>query len=471
MTKQTRKVLSSLSIIALIFTFNGCGGGGGGNSGSSQASSVEKSVAESETYTFENVEKNLTIESYRPYEISFQLTKGGLAQAGKAVTMETFDEIYGTITNHNIVTNDNGIGTFTYNPPTTKPNSNTSIEYSFQTDSNVSQNIVKTIELIFDKYTVSENEKTTALSLVYMETIAEEGSGKIINRYRVHAVDKKSNQPRVGIPVSMSLINNARVIQLNNKGAIDKNATLVTFIDTTKSFSKVEKEDNLIVLPTEDRMDASYLGGWTVEEVQTDTKLKLFESDINLTKNDKNNLNYVIGNEVRLVGGQIAVADVKNVNNDTTTDENGYIIFDVTFDPKLAGHTVTLEAHGDIDGQRVGVSQITTLRFDNINAESFVIDNQDGVDKIVTLIALINSTETLSEIELDKNSFHAVSSGDNVCSIKSVSFTNDKIKTTNEGKIILTIGTVQAKDSDNNDMITTCTVSWNGGMSSINREY
>jgi len=475
MTKQIKKTISFLSIIALVFTLNGCGGGGGGNGGATATSSVEKS----DTYTFENTTNSLTIESYRPYEISFQLTKDGLAQANQAISMETFDVKYGTITDYNIVTDENGVGIFTYNPPTIDPKSNKTISYSYQTDNNVTENIVKTIELIFDKYVLSDNDKTTTLSLVYMKTIAEEGSGKIINRYRVHAVDKKSNQPRVGIPVSMSLISNKKLVHLDGTGSIENNNSTIVFRDSTitvkdksNNFTNlsIKDEDNLIILPTKERLDASYLGGWTIKTV-SDNNLTFKESDVNLTEN---NLSYVIGNEVRLVGGQIAVADVVNVNNDTTTDENGYIIFDVTFDPKLAGHTVTLEAHGDIDGKRVGVSQIAILRFDDINAKSYVIDNQDDDNnKTITLTALINSTETLSKIKLDKNSFHAVSSGSNVCSIKESSFTNDSnnsVETTEDGEIILTVETTQAKE-DNKSVVTTCTVSWDGGMTSINREY
>jgi len=468
MTKQTNKALSFLSIITLVLALNGCGGGGGGNDGATPTSSTQESAIESETYTFENTTDSLNIESYRPYEISFQLTQGGLAQAGKAVSMETFDKTYGTITNYNIVTDDNGVGTFTYNPPKIMPDFNTThtIEYKYIADANMSNIITKSVKLNFNYNIISENEKTTALSLVYMETISEAGSGKIINRYRVHAVDKKSNQPRIGIPVTMSLINNAKVIQLNNLGSIDKNDTLVTFIDTTKNFSEVEKEDNLIILPTENRLDASYLGGWSVEERQTNTKLKLFESDTNLTTTDK--LSYIIGDEVRLVGDKISVADVVNLNNDTTTDEDGYIIFDVTFDPKLAGHTVTLEAHGDVDGQRVGVSQIVGLRIDDINAKSYTIDDVIDVDQIITLTAIINGTESLSNIKTIPNTFHtATSDSSTTCNINE---SKSNYITDNYGNIKLFVETI-GLGTGSDHIRTSCTISWDGGMESLYREY
>ena len=469
MGKQTKSIFLFLSIIILNFTLVGCGGGGGGNDGATPTSSVEKS----ETYTFENATDSLTIESYRPYEISFQLTKGGLAQAGKAVSMEIFDEKYGTMTSYNIVTDDNGVGTFTYNPPTVNPESNTTISYSYQTDNNETEDVIKTIDLIFSKYTVSTDEKTTTLSLVYMETIAEEGSGKIINRYRVHAVDKKSNQPRVGIPVSMSLINNKKLAQIDDvTGSIKNDNSTIIFEDNKVNFNDasidIKDEDNLIILPTEERLDASYLGGWTIDKIESNTTLTLFESDINLTKDDKDKLSYVIGNEVRLVGDQVAVADVVNVNNDTTTDENGYIIFDVTFDPKLAGHTVTLEAHGDIDGQRVGVSQIAILRFEDINANDVVISDMYTKASVpVTLTAYIRSVESLSNLELNANSFHTESGSDTApCSIVSSNYTTDK-----DGKVILNIKTTELKDENNNHVVTSCTISWNGGINSIKKEY
>jgi len=464
MGKQTKSIFLFLSIIILSFTFIGCGGAGG--SGATETSDEEVS----KVYSFDNADESLKIENYRPYEISFQLTQGGVAQSSKEVVMKTFPSQYGYITAQNITTDENGNGSFTYNPPSEDQNGSYTIEYSYLTDENSS--ITQKVTLDFQDYKIDNNGQATSLSLVYMQTINEEGSGKIINRYRVHAVNKKSNQPIVGIPVTMSLINNAKIKPLdkNDTGKIENN-TSITFSDTNTSinYSTITQDDNLIILPTENRLDASYLGGWIVDKVSSDKlTLTLSESDVNISTTDA--LKYVIGNEVRLVGDKVAVADVANVNNDTTTDENGYIIFDVTFDPKLAGHTVTLEAHGDIDGQRVGVSQIAILRFEDINAKPYIIDNQDDIDKTITLIALINSTETLSKIKLDKNSFHAVSSGNNVCSIKESSFTNDSIETTEDGEIILTVETTQAKE-DNKSVVTTCTVSWDGGITSINREY
>jgi len=462
MTKQVKKTILAISTLSLLFSLNGCGGAGGGNGGATSTSQNEQT----QSYIFKNTTTTLNIQEYRPYEISFQLTQGGLAQAGASVTMQTFDNTYGTITSQNILTDENGIGTFTYNPPKIKPNNDSAtITYIYNPDANTTLSQDVTID--FKEYIVSANTKTTALSLVYMSTIAEDSTGKIINRYRVHAVDNHSNQPRVGIPVTMSLINQAKIQQNND----DANGTILdnnfTFTDNKySSFSKIDSEDTLIILPTEDRLDAAYLGGWAIDSVLDDKTLQLFDKDLNVSTTDQ--LQYIIGDEVRLVGDDIAVADVINVDNESTTDEDGYIVFDVTFDPKLAGHTVTLEAHGDIDGQRVGVSTVTAFRYDNINAKSYVIDDlYDETNIKVTLQALINNTEPLSNLQLVPSSFHSNSSSTaSSCLIKSSNYTTD-----DDGNVVLYIDTTEEVDDNQEHVVTSCTISWDGGMNSIIREY
>jgi len=463
MSKHIKKILPFSIIFLLIFSFTGCGGAGGGDA-------TADSTTTKNNYQFKNATTPLKIDTYRPYEISFQLTKDNLVQSGKIVTMKAFDKKYGSVVNYTVITDENGIGTFTYNPPITEPDTKIyTLEYSYQNE--LSQEIIQNIVLDFNNYTLETQARTTALSLVYMSTIYEDGSGEITNRYRVHAVDSQSNQPRVGIPVSMSLINNAKLKQNNTaNGILTKNGNIITFYnnnnDINYSIFNIATNDNLIILPTENRLDAKYLGGWIIEDAN-DTNLTLSNSEANITTVDK--LTYIVGNEVRLVGDTLAVADVVNVNNDNLTDEDGYIMFDVTFDPKLAGHTVTLEAHGEADGQRVGVSQISSFRFDNINAEPYVIDDVINERKEITLTAIINNSEPLSNLELDKDSFHTkTNSTSTICHINQdlSNFNTDK-----DGKIKLIVDTHESVDDNGDHVVTTCTISWDGGMSSIYREY
>ena len=117
MTKKMKKAISCLSILSLIFALNGCGGGSG-SSGATQTSSTEETEEIAQTYTFENATTSLNI------EISFQLSKGGFAQTGESIRFETFDETYGYMSNQNILTDTNGIGIFTYNPPEIMPDAN-----------------------------------------------------------------------------------------------------------------------------------------------------------------------------------------------------------------------------------------------------------------------------------------------------------------------------------------------------------
>jgi len=278
----------------------------------------------------------------------------------------------------------------------------------------------------------------------------------------------------------MSLINYAKVIELdlktvNQTGAISYENNLSIFkdnniSDSSKSFLtdlKIDTEDNLIIIATDGKIDSNYLGGWNIENVN-DYNLTLFETSTNLS--NEVNLSYIIGDEVRLLGNDIVLADVDYVDNETTTDENGDIFFDVKFDPPLAGHTLTLEAHGTLDinssdsKHRVGISKIDGFRYENINAESKVLEDiATATDIVVTLVATIDGIYPLVNLALVPDSFKAVASAvDASCYINKAT-TN--FKTDNFGRVDIILNTT--KGSEKSD----CTISWVGGMNSIYSEY
>ena len=434
-------------------------------------------------YVFENATNSLLINSYKEYEIKFQLTKDGFPAAEEVILFKSFSKMYGSVSTYKTTTDKNGRGLFIYNPPAIIPDNNTNVElqyvYLLPKDNNETFNdLLQNVILHFNYDASNGNGRATTLSLVYVSTSSE--PGKMINRYLVHAVDKKSNQPKVGIPVSMSLVNNVKVVKTDkedNSGNIIADAP-PSFHDSTVEFvqSKVEVNDNLIIFPSEDKVDPSYIGGWNIDGISSS---KLILSGVYSNLNSTNKLYYVIGDERRLIGdegiGQIGVADVKLVDGETETNVNGDVFFDVTFDSILAGHTVTLEAHGTDNGERIGIAKRAGLRWGDFSASPVAVSNNKNktIIKEVKMNLTINTegggSEWLVGTNIVPSSFTVVSNSEGGDCIILLDEPPSDFFTGNSGQVIIAVKIVDTNVT-NKDPID-CTVNWKGGMSSIYSEY
>ncbi len=427
-------------------------------------------------YAFSNFTSTLNIEEYKTYPIRLQLTKNGLAVPDAPVFMKVPDQSIGFIDKTTIITDANGKGVFSYSPPAVFPEKGTL--FVVYTDGNIT--LEEPVKLDFNLNTdIPSDGRATTLSISYLTSECDASRG-IIGHYAIHAVDRFSRVPVIDIPVRVSLVNGVTLINgekvQNSKGNIyyenpaDVTTSAIKFSDGSTDFSQdgVKQGDNLIIFPSQGRTDASYIGGWDIESVSD--ILTLNEQYTNLVQD--NTLTYLIGNEERLLGGEngtVGRLATAHVEPNYTTDNNGYVYFDIVFDSILAGHTVTVEAHGNEDGHRVGVSMKTGLRLDgdSFSAPETTVPNSGGLEKTripITINPTCVGNQPLIDVPLAPGSFH-VESGVH-CKI-----VQDESDFHTDGYGTVTI----AIDTDGNTTDTggedECVITWDGDISSLLYEY
>jgi len=429
-------------------------------------------------YVFTNFTSELEIEEYKTYPIKFQLTKDGLALPNVPVSMKVPDQSIGSLKEYAVTTDENGKGSFVYTPPAVFPEKGKL--YIVFTDGNIT--LEEPVELNFNLNTdIPSDGRATTLSITYLTSECDASRG-IIGHYAIHAVDRFSRVPVVNIPVRVSLVNGVTLINNEKvqmgKGNIyyenpaDVTSSAIKFSDESADFSQdgVKQGDNLIIFPSQGRTDASYIGGWDIESVSSNI-LTSSEQYTNLVQD--NTLTYLIGNEERLLGGENGAAGTlatAHVEPNYTTDNNGYVYFDIVFDAILAGHTVTVEAHGNEDGYRVGVSMKTGLRLDGDSftaPEETKVPNSGGLEKAripITINPTCVGNQPLIDVPLAPGSFH-VESGVH-CKIDQ---DESDFHTDGSGTVTIAINT----DGNTTDTggVDECVITWDGDISSLLYEY
>ena len=473
-------------------------------------------------YAFINFPLEINITEYKRYPIDFQLIQEGLAQRDAEVTIKAFDKRYGSISSRYgstqttpedsissqyVITDQDGIGRFIYTPPALFPTDGTTFDLELVLldagldDNNDTITVTQKITLQFKRNTNISNGRATTLSIVYgykppkgyippelsdgpdlgtgdrQEPAEWDGEGsKMINYYAVHAVDDDARRAIVGMEIKMSLINNIK--ELNGVKVQDKSGTIdntspIRFSDASVNFldpvlyasQRVESRDNLIIVPSEAGVDSSYLGGWKINSVAQNT-LDLEGNYLNLESTP--DLSYIIGNERRLLGRNIAVADVEKIDIESITDEFGMAYFKVTFDPELAGHTVTLEAHGtDIDNNRIGISRIATLRWDDYSGGPVTTPNSGGVNTVpmtLSINAPSGAAYHLIDMEIVPSSFTVTPTP--FCSLN---IAQSDFHTNSGGQVVLAVNTDGNTSATGGEDI--CTIEWEGSAGSMYFEY
>ncbi|MBD3790501.1 MAG: hypothetical protein IE885_09125 [Campylobacterales bacterium] len=304
----------------------------------------------------------------------------------------------------------------------------------------------------------------TAMSLFYVSS-SQNSVGEFINTYTIHAVDKYANPAREGVVLSPSLINGTKITENNTSatGRILAGTDPVEFRDSNVGFSAagVDTTDRLIIVPNSVNSAETYLGNWTIDTVGAHY-LYLSEAYYDVTTNG---LSYIVGNEDRdIIGYGKATADIKGTAGSYVTDANGNVQFDITFDPILAGHTVTVAAH-TYDGNRTGVAKVAGLRWGNYSSTTVTVDN-NGSSYPVTLSLGINDIggnglEPLVDVDIVPE---GILSSSSQCGLDT-SASND-LHTDENGQISVWIYT-KGTDGD----IKECDISWSKSNAHIYREY
>lgn len=307
----------------------------------------------------------------------------------------------------------------------------------------------------------------TALSIPYVGSgpcESDQTSSLQSNKHLVHAVDKYNNPAQVRI--TPTLINGTKLIVQNSNygvgtGGIDNTTN---FRDSVQDFSvsKIETTDRLIITPNTSHYDYSYMGNWTIDEVNNAHTLKLAEKFTAAPV--VTGLSYIIGSEDRLLGGDLTVAHVVDPKGGYETDGNGTLLLEVCFDPKLAGHTFTLGAYAQ-DNNRTGIATIEAFRWDEFTTETVEVEN-DGTTQIIYLDLGIGGdiSEPLVDVDISPSSIlvetkpHCVV--DNILSnFHTDAGGNVKIVLNTDGNTSATGG------------VDSCTIEWDAKGGSILYEY
>ena len=494
------KRIALVTLVTCGFILSGCGSNnyvdptaGDGMGGDSFAHSVG----------FLNYTRDINVTDYSKYSIDFQYAdENGFVVEGKKVCIKAFDKHYGSVASRYggsqpipsktssqcTITDADGIGKFIYTPPAVMPSEGTVYNLSMITTGENNTTISAPITLHFHPLASSVSATATTLSIVYgYRPPREDGNGdvhepdqfdregsKIVNYYAVHAVNEDAQAPIAGMPIKMILINgikelNSTKVQYGNGNFKDTNP--ITFTDDSVDYlanyynsEKVQKNDNLIILPSKGRVNPSYLGGWKINNV-TSHELTLDGYFDNLTT--EYYLNYIIGNEKRLLGRNIVLAEVRSIDMEAITDENGMAYFKVAFDPELALHTVTLAAYAVTpQNERVGISRIVSLRVENsvVPKQTMTVNNIGG-QQVVNMPISMNfpsGAEYMYDMNLVPSSFSIEPIGH--CSI-----VNGNYNTGTNGAVSLVVATDgNTSDTGGTDQ---CTITWQGGAGSTYFEY
>lgn len=280
------------------------------------------------------------------------------------------------------------------------------------------------------------------------------------DKYLVHIVDKYSN-PAQSVTISPTLINGTKVTQtksgqINNPGNPD-------FNDSTADYSSIDdSKDRLIILPTSDRTDQSYLGNWTIDEVLSNHELNFREEYYG---NLEENLTYVIGNEERVVGGNLAVAHIVSPSGEYETDSGGGLKLEVCFDPALVTHTVSLAASTVNDGNRIGVGVKDFFRWSKFNSTTVTFDNDGALHAAGIRLGAEGLGVDLANIRVETSSFIVKTKPH--CKIDP---TMPTIVVTDDAGVaairVVTDGNISSTGGVNE-----CSVTWNKTVGSIVSDY
>ena len=314
----------------------------------------------------------------------------------------------------------------------------------------------------------------SSISLSYIKTEADDTTGLFYDYYNVHAVDKYANPVNNGSHFHPTLIcggneSNATAPATilpatstdanSSYGEIRRGPEYTIFQDIyTRPFDKVNPaRDRLIVLPTFDASNKDYLGGWTIFNVFDDYELALEEEYYG---QETKGLRYIVGDEDRLLLGEVHVASVTDGNDDQnyTIGADGTGIIKVSYDPMLVGHTYTLATTAYGDHSRSGTAIKASFRGTDIviSSEEVEIPKNGSVDAnlTVTVKTPADGIEWVDDIDLVPNNITV--DDPTKCTIDFNAPTTDLH--VDKGKITVN---VKYKESDDNASSVTCTVQQN----------
>lgn len=259
--------------------------------------------------------------------------------------------------------NKNSFKVQTYNV-TEKQNIDISITAVIEVDGKTTQK-GKTVTIQIDPDIYAD--PIASMSIVYKDTTYDESTAPFfVDRYVVHVTDKSGNPSFDGKTINIGAItelkrnknDNTKVAYYPKSGSnyAVLNKTFYTTISDNGHFGfsdydiEENSNDRLIIFPNDERNnDYSYLGGWTINNIENNHSLILVEDYSGAWINK---LSFAIGDEDKYDRCNLtnAVADFRAVGDDYTI-KNGIVELELRYDPYLVGKDVFFYANLEgVDG-------------------------------------------------------------------------------------------------------------------------
>ncbi len=233
---------------------------------------------------------------------------------------------------------------------------------------NTEANLTNSIPVV-----VIQNQ-TASIAMNSYGTHWDSGLGLFVQNYVIHVVDKYGNKAKDGTYVSIGAVNDPKLYTFgrdSSGNSIDTTAALTTekrfSLETTRqdvNLSKIDNQDNVVILANAERNDPAYLGGWSIAHIDDDKSLTLFDDytgSETMQIADVDKLSFVIGDEERYNKCYQTIANGAFYFPEGTTVKDGIVKAEFRYQPYLVGKTVFLYANAVIDGEKIGISRRVPL--------------------------------------------------------------------------------------------------------------
>ncbi len=226
-----------------------------------------------------------------------------------------------------------------------------------------------------------------------------ENEGLYVEKYIFHVVDKYGNKAKDGTSVKISVVNEPKLYTLGYTNVDDANPIEITGeLKKDKTFTinstsdakftggtKIDNEDNLVILPNETKNDPTYLGAWSIDYVNNANTMTLVDDytgniDPKIPVGDVDGLTFVVGDEDRYNPCSKTLANAAFYFPDGAEVKDGIVYAELRYQPFMVGKTVFVSANAVIDGERIGISREMHLAGEGLDAQSISCKNENEED-------------------------------------------------------------------------------------------
>ena len=301
-------------------------------------------------------------EVVRAYSLNVQISSSLPVNSSASITISVKDSDGNDVEDFQklTLTSENGLIYFSNNSnQLTKNNLSSPYIENIKTSTHSGIDVLKVEVSVDNEHNLTEEIPVTVISgpvsTVSINALGtprfNSDSGLIEQDYILHAVDKYGNPANPGTRLYVGLVVGVKV-EGNESGRLIR-GNPAEFNDSNNVDyvqHNVQLNDTLIVFPNANKFNPSYLGGWVVNSIESNTTLGL-DREYNTTEE---NLSYVVGNERRFVGNGIYTADVDKTDKVYEITSDGNTKVTVKYDPYLGGHTFFLYSNFVQNDIRIG---------------------------------------------------------------------------------------------------------------------